>query len=463
MGKAFACYSLIRIRCGLSDIPRKYYNIVMSVNISILPKKPGVYIMRSKFGEVLYVGKAKNIYARVAQYFQTGSLDSRGWKLPSLLPLIARIDYVVAASERDALILEDRLIKKYQPFFNTLGKDDKTYPYIKLTEEDWPRALVTRKKTKDGVYYGPFPHAGDIKNLLRFLWRSGYAPLRPCKWNFSRSEPLAEKKIKDCVYFHTGQCPAPCADKISYKNYRAVVRRFENFGEGKIGKIKREISSSMKTASRRLQYEKAAQLRDFLGGLEHMGERIIVSEYKDEKIVRAIEASQKVERLAEVLGLKKAPRHIETFDTSGLYGHAAVGSMVCYVDGKKNHAHYRKFKIKSALPGTGNDDFLMIEEIVQRRLLALKKSGEELPDLMVIDGGKGQLTMAQSAAEKAGVKMNFISLAKREEEIFVPGKSESIKLPANDAARNLLMEMRDETHRFGITYHRHLRDKQALE
>jgi len=435
----------------------------MPLNISILPKKPGVYIMRSKFGEVLYVGKAKNIYSRVAQYFQTGNLDSRGWKLPSLLPLIARIDYVVAASERDAFILEDRLIKKYQPFFNTLGKDDKTYPYIKLTEEDYPRSVVTRKKTKDGVYYGPFPHAGDIKNLLRFLWRSGYAPLRPCKWNFSRAEPLAEKKIRDCVYFHTGQCPAPCAGKISYKNYRQIVRRFENFGEGKIGKIKREISSSMKTASRRMQYEKAAQLRDFLGGLEHMGERIIVSEYKDEKIVRAMEASQKVERLAEVLGLKKAPRHIEAFDTSGLYGRAAVGSMVCYIDGKKNHAHYRKFKIKSALPGAGNDDFLMIEEIVQRRLSALKKSGEELPDLMVIDGGKGQLSMAQSAAEKAGVKMNFISLAKREEEIFVPGKSESIKLPANDAARNLLMEMRDETHRFGITYHRHLRDKQALE
>jgi len=434
----------------------------MSINISVLPKNPGVYIMRSKFGEVIYVGKAKNIAARVAQYFQTGNLESRGWKLPSLLPLIARIDYIVAASERDALILEDRLIKKYMPFFNTLGKDDKTYPYIKVTDEDFPRALVTRKKTKDGIYYGPFPHAGDIKNLLRFLWKSGYAPLRPCGWDFSRKKPLDEKKIKNCVYFHTGQCPAPCAGKISYKNYRGVVRRFENFGEGKIGKIKKEISASMRAASKKMQYEKAAQLRDFLSGLEHMAERIIVSEYKDEKIVRAMEASQKVERLAVVLGLKKAPRHIETFDTSGLYGRAAVGSMVCYIDGKKNHGHYRKFKIKSTLPGTGNDDFLMIEEIVFRRLTALKKSGEPLPDLMVIDGGKGQLHMAQQAAARAEVKMNFISLAKREEEIFTPGGRESIKLPVGDPALSLLMEMRDEVHRFGITYHRHLRDKQIL-
>ncbi|ACC97761.1 Excinuclease ABC C subunit domain protein [Elusimicrobium minutum Pei191] len=435
----------------------------MSVNFNILPKSPGVYIMRSGLGEVLYIGKAKNLAARVRQYFLESNLHSRGWLLPSLLPLVAKIDYIVAASERDALVLESRLIKKYKPFFNTDGKDDKSYPYIKISDEDFPRGLLTRNKKGPGEYYGPHPNAFAIKSLLRFLWTSGFAPLRPCKWNFSLSKPLDERKIRTCVYFHTGQCPAPCAGKISYKDYQKIVQRFRDFAEGNFGKMKHGLAKAMKMASKNMDYESAARYRDFLNTLERMSERILVSEYKDEKILSAIDASSKVKRLGEVLGFAKVPRHIETFDTSGLYGRYAVGSMVCYIDGKKHHAHYRRFKIKSVLPGTGNDDFLMMTEIVGRRLAALKKAGGALPDLMVIDGGKGQLGMAEAAAQRAGVKMKFISLAKREEEIFVTGRSESIKLPIGDPALNLLMEMRDEVHRFGITYHRHLRDKNLLE
>ncbi|MGB2578572.1 excinuclease ABC subunit C [Elusimicrobium simillimum] len=434
----------------------------MTLNINILPKSPGVYIMRSNLGEVLYVGKAKNISNRVRQYFQGSARLSRGWKLPSLLPLIARIDYIVAASERDALVLEDRLIKKYKPFFNSDGKDDKSYPYVKITDEDFPRAMLVRSKKMTGKYYGPYPHAGAVKNLLRFLWKSGYAPLRPCKWSFSRTKPLDARKINTCVYFHTGQCPAPCAGKISYAKYNQIVDRFEKIVDGGYAQIKREFSRAMRAASKNMQYERAAQMRNFLDSLDHMSERIIVSQYKDDKIVQAMDASVKLKRLAEVLGLKRVPQHIEAFDNSGLYGRAAVGSMVCFINGKKHHSHYRKFKIKSTLPGTGNDDYLMMREVVGRRLTALKRAGEPMPDLMLIDGGKGQLSMAMAAAEDTGVKMNFIALAEREEEIFVPGKSESIRLPIGDPALNLLMEMRDEVHRFAVTFHRSLRDKDLL-
>ena len=211
----------------------------MDPRLSILPNKPGVYIMRSKEGAIIYVGKAKNLADRVKQYFQASNLYSRGWKLPCLLPLIAKIDYVTTASERDALVLEEKLIKRYQPFFNSLGKDGKSYPYLKLTMgEDFPRLHLTRRRTpgKD-LYFGPYPKSSIVKSLLRFLWKSKYAPLRPCKWNFSRQKPLDEKKIKTCIYYHTGQCPAPCAGKISYERYREIAQRMALFLEGDFDKV----------------------------------------------------------------------------------------------------------------------------------------------------------------------------------------------------------------------------------
>ena len=179
----------------------------MDPRIDILPNKPGVYIMRDRVGTIIYVGKAKNLSDRVKQYFQESNLYSRGWKLPSLLPLIAKIDYVTCASERDALVLEEKLIKQYQPFFNSMGKDGKSYPYLKLTMgEDYPRLHITRRvvKGKD-LYYGPYPKSSIVKSLMRFLWKSKYAPLRPCKWSFSREKELAAQKINTCIYSHTGQ------------------------------------------------------------------------------------------------------------------------------------------------------------------------------------------------------------------------------------------------------------------
>ncbi len=436
----------------------------MDPRIELLPKKPGVYIMRAREGTVIYVGKAKNLADRVKQYFQDSNLYSRGWKLPSLLPLIWKIDYVTTASERDALVLEDKLIKKYQPFFNSLGKDDKHYPYLKLSlGEDFPRLSIARKKGPGpDVYFGPYPKSSMVRSLMRFLWKSKYAPLRPCKWNFSRQKPLDPRHIHTCLYYHTGQCPAPCAGKISYEDYRQIARRMELFLEGDFQEITQKITQQMKECSAQMQYEKAAVYRNFLQALDHMRERVIVGKYEDEKITQAIANSDKLKRLAHLVGLTRLPAHIEAFDNSHLFGREAVGCMVCYINGEKNNEHYRRFKIRSPLPSKGGSDFAMMQESVFRRLRQIKRDPAQKPDLILLDGGKAQITAALNACDKAGLYIPMISLAETHEGIYVPGQEESIKLPLGDPALNLLMEIRDEVHRYAVTYHRKLRDKAAL-
>lgn len=441
----------------------------MDPRIDILPKQPGVYIMRDKEGTILYVGKAKNLSDRVKQYFQESNLYSRGWKLPSLLPLIAKIDYVTCLSERDALVLEEKLIKKYQPFFNSMGKDGKSYPYLKLTMgEDFPRLQLVRSfeakhKTSKDLYYGPYPKSSIIKNLMRFLWKSKYAPLRPCKWNFSREKELDALKIKTCIYYHTGQCTAPCAGKISYADYRKIAQRMAEFLDGNFAALEEKLSAQMQKYSDNLEYEQAAVYRNFLYALSHMRERVLVGQFKDEKITTAMENTDKLKRLAEVIGLKKLPAHIEAFDNSHLFGREAVGCMVCFINGEKNHEHYRRFKIKTKMPDKGGSDFAMMEESVFRRLRQIKRDPAQTPDLILLDGGKSQIHAALNAFDRAGLYIPFIALAETHEGIYLPGAKESIKLPVGDPALNLLMEIRDEVHRFAITYHRKLRDKEVFK
>lgn len=420
--------------------------------------------MRSKEGSIIYVGKAKNLADRVKQYFQTSNLHSRGWKLPSLLPLINKIDYVTCASERDALVLEEKLIKKYQPFFNSLGKDGKSYPYLKLTlSEDFPRLSVTRKRLpgKD-LYFGPYPKSSIVRNLIRFLWKSKYAPLRPCQWNFSRQKPLDARKINTCLYYHTGQCPAPCAGKISYEDYRQIAARMELFLDGNFEDINRNLTDLMLRHSKALQFEQAAVYRNFLQAIEHMKERVLVGKFQDDQIVTAMNNTDKLKRLAHVVGLTRLPAHIEAFDNSHLFGRQAVGCMVCYVNGEKNHEHYRRFKIRTPLPEKGGSDFAMMHESVYRRLRQILRDPAQKPDLLLLDGGKSQITAALTASEKAGLYIPMISLAESNEGIYIPGQAESIKLPTGDPALNLLMEIRDEVHRFAVTYHRKLRSKAEL-
>jgi excinuclease ABC subunit C len=434
------------------------------MDISSIPHILGVYIMRSADGEIIYIGKAKDVSKRIVQHLKNFK-SGREWKFANILTILKQIDYIPCESERDALILERNLIKRHQPFYNSMWKDDRSYPSVKLTlNEDFPRMLVTRKKEKDGaLYFGPYPQAPALVRLIRYLQKSKIFPLRPCKWNFSIKKPLSPKKTNSCIYFHTKQCPAPCAKKISKTEYGKIAKRAKLFFDGKFEKLKKEFSKLMDSASKNMEYENAAKYRDFIQTIDNMGEKIRVSKYKQEDIALYLDKNQASRELGQILKLKKDPVHIEAFDTSSLFAKQAVGSMVCFVLGKRNKTHYRHFKIKSELPKTGSDDFLMIKEIVKRRLYGLQKTSKKYPDLLLIDGGMGQLSAAAQAAAELKIRLPIISLAKKHEEIFVPGKKTSIELDRASSALRLLMQIRDEAHRFAISYHRLLRNKKLLE
>lgn len=432
------------------------------MDLSHLPSGPGVYLMRDASGAVLYVGKAKDLRARVAQYFSKTPSDTRR-KIPSLVALIRRIDYVASASEREALLTERQLIHKLQPFFNEMWKDSKSYPYLEITKEDFPRLVYTRRKLRDGGrYFGPYPKAEPLKKLLGHLWRIKFLNLRRCRWKFSLAKPLEEKKIKACLYFHTGQCTAPCAGRIAPAEYRALADRVADFLAGDFEKLRGEFGARMKEASAGLRYEEAARYRDFLDAFDHMAERVLIGKLEPDFLEKAVTRTGAVTALKEALGLRRPPAHIECFDTSSLFGRQAVGSSVCFTGGEKNTAHYRRYKIKFENSPKGSDDFAMIEEIVGRRLAQIKRRGEELPDLLVIDGGPGQLAAAMKAIGAAKVKVEVISLAKRLEEIHSPRHARPLLLDRAHPGLRLLQALRDEAHRFGITYHRKLRGKSEL-
>jgi len=432
------------------------------MDLSHLPDGPGVYVMRDAAGTVLYVGKAKSLRKRVAQYFGGNPADKRR-KIPNLVALIRRIDYVASASEREALLVERQLIHKLQPFFNEMWKDSKSYPYLKITREDFPRLVYTRRRERDGArYFGPYPKAEPLKKLLAHLWRIRFLNLRRCRWDFSLAKPLDEKKIKACLYFHTGQCTAPCAGRISKAAYGALASRLADFLAGDFEKLRGRFSAGMAKASAALSYEEAAMYRDFLHAFDHMAERVMIGKLEPGFLEKAVTRTGAVTALKEALGLARPPAHIECFDTSSLFGRHAVGSSVCFVNGEKHAAHYRHYRIKFENAAGGSDDFAMIEEIVGRRLAQFKRRGEALPDLLVIDGGPGQLAAAMKAIGAAKVKVEVISLAKRLEEIYSPRRARPLLLDRAHPGLRLLQALRDEAHRFGITYHRKLRGKSEL-
>lgn len=422
-----------------------------------IPHACGVYIMRDASGTIIYIGKAIDLAKRVSQYFNPNKVDQKN---SLLVPLIRKIDYIACASERESLILERRLIFRHQPHFNTMWKDDKSYPYVKITlGEDFPRLMTTRRRLRDGgAYFGPYPKVTPIRGLLSYLWRHKFFPLRPCRWDFSAEKPLDRKKIMGCLYYHTGECPAPCAGKIAPADYRAIAERAVLFFKGEYAKLREQFEAEMKAFSKKLEYERAAQMRDNIQALAQMGERVRVEAVREEDVSGHIAASETVTDLQRALKLEKPPFHVECFDVSHFQGHQTVASMVCFKAGIPHKAHYRKFRIRET---EGIDDFKSMAEAVRRRYSKLEPSDQ--PDLVVVDGGKGQLSSAWTALREAGVKLPLVSLAKRIEEVFVPGKSESLIMETGRPALRLLQQLRDEAHRFGITYHRLLRKKSLLD
>ena len=528
--------------------------------LKTLPDSPGVYIMKNAQGKIIYVGKAVVLKNRVRQYFQSNK--NHGAKVKAMVAKIADFETIVTASEVEALILECNLIKKHRPRYNICLKDDKSYPYLKLTlNEDFPRVFVTRRIIDDGSkYFGPYTNSQAVKDSLELLRK--LFPLRTCK-NLGK---------RPCLEYHINRCFAPCVNKISRADYADLVRATEKFLEGKTSDVERDLTFKMSQASESLNFELAAKLRDILFAVKKISEKqkivtdagdldvIGISRLNDEvcaqiffvrdgkvsgresfllngaadevdakvtaefikqyysrsKISAAeiilpvtildeditiliewlgvkisepkrgvkrslvemavenaekylaelsarrelkVQTSRAVEDLQKFLHLPKLPRKMECFDISHFQGAETVASMVVFVNGEPSKKDYRRFKIRSTEGKP--DDFLSMREVTSRRYGKL--TAEELPDLIVIDGGIGQLNSALEIIRGFGHEVPVVGLAKEFELIFVEGESIPIELPRESQALYLMQRIRDEAHRFAITYHRKLRRARNLK
>lgn len=539
-----------------------------------LPNAPGVYLMKASDGSVIYVGKANRLRTRVRSYFRdksTSTLTSQ------MMRYVTEVDYIVTETEVEALILENNLIKAHQPRYNVKLKDDKRYPYLRVTtNEPFPRIHITRKAENDGTrYFGPFVHVRSTRQVVKQLTK--FFPIRTCTLPLTETE----NRYRVCLDYHIGRCPGPCADKISVADYDEIVRKVCQFLSGNTDAVVKELTAQMEAAAEALDFETAAKYRDTLKDVqqaittqnmdsvsaadedvigiaartdiacvqllrvrdgkllerehyylndadpevlatalsafisqyyqnavfvpktvvlpipiesvelienwlsEKRGSRVglhvpragrlrklqtlasknaeILLTQREQNVVYSSGVEPALVELQELLELKHPLRRIEAYDISNLGDRFAVGSMVVLEDGKPASSEYRRFKIRSV---EGQNDYAMMQEVLTRRFrraIADDEKFNKLPDLMLIDGGKGQLGAAQAAMKAFATSrlpdIPMIALAKRIEEIFVPGKSEPIVLREDNPTLHMIQRLRDEAHRFAITYHRQLRQK----
>ena len=547
-------------------------NGVISDKLKLLPENPGVYVMLDENGQIIYVGKAKNLKNRVRQYFFNGVKTE---KVMAMVNNIADFYYIIVPTEIDALSLENNLIKKHKPRYNILLKDDKTYPYLKIDlKSAFPAFSVTRRIRRDGAkYFGPFMGGVNVYETLDLV--NLLYDLRPCDKILSTAKP-----IKPCLNYHIKKCTAPCAFYESESSYGKRVKSAVAFMSGDMGDAEKALKEKMLAAANAEQFELALKYKQGLNSLDKIklkritslnkflnadiiayrtdgiysavnllavrggrmlgsrnfsfesaetssaealsefimryykkgeeipdeiitgepadGEELLAEYFRKEfyKSVRIICAKQGVrkqladmagvnaeehlsvavdrikhkddmtvkacEALKNKLGLSRYPKRMECYDISHVSGTDAVGSMVVFIDGEPARNEYRRFRIKTF---AGNDDFKSLREVLSRRLERLYSDAEKFPkpDLIIIDGGKGQLSGVKEIFDEKGVKdIDLISLAKREEEIFLPEQSEPVILSKRDYCLKMLQRIRDEAHRFAITFHRSLRGKRAL-
>ena len=420
------------------------------------PTTPGVYLMKDGAGRVIYVGKAKNLRARAGSYFLRAAAEDR--RTAELVREIRDIDYLEAESEVDALLMESRLIKDVQPRFNSDLKDDKTFPYLQITtHEDYPRVEFTRTPRHKGVkLYGPVTSAGSLRGAIVVLQR--IFKFRTCTLDIDASDPQW-RWFRPCLLASIGQCTAPCNLRISKTEYRGDINRLRTFLEGGKRKLLEEMRAEMLASSGRLEFERAARLRDEIKLLETLDQRGDLEEHVQPEVF-LVDPKKGLAGLAKVLGLAAPPRVIEGVDIAHLHGNETVASLVQFIDGLPFKAGYKRYRIKGV---SGIDDFKSIHEVVSRRFSRLVREGASLPDVFLVDGGKGQLSAAMAALESLGIEAPcVISLAKREEEVFVPGKSEPLKISRDAYSLRLLEYVRDEAHRFAQHYHHFLRRRRTL-
>jgi excinuclease ABC subunit C len=541
-----------------------------------LPHRPGVYLMRDAARTILYVGKASDLHKRVRSYFQTPHKLTR--KTQRLVSRIADIDFYVASSEQEALIMELNFIKQYHPRYNVSLKDDKTFPYLKIDlNETWPRVYITRRFEQDGGrYFGPFSSGRSVRQTLHVLQR--IFPLRIC------SKTITGRSARPCLEYHLGHCLAPCTGAVSREEYDHVIKDVTLFLEGKQEKVVRELKARMDRTAASMDYERAALLRDQIQAIHEVieGEKVaaiirgeediiafipngdqayvqvlfvrgnkltgresfllqgtrqeeptqimtsFVKQYYsscpqippllllqyplDDKLVirdwlksrrggavaiqvprrgvkkqlvdiAAENARQGLEQLKikeltatkslddalleieKELKLAGSPQRLEAYDISNIQGSSAVGSMVVFEEGKPKPAHYRRFKIKTV---QGANDYAMLREVLQRRFKHVAQKSSEadtwaiMPDLILIDGGKGQLNAALTALKEAGIEVPVIGLAKENEEIFLPRQKNPVILPRSSPGLQLLQRLRDEAHRFAISYFSNVHRRRAF-
>ncbi len=534
-----------------------------------IPLQPGIYKYYDVANELLYVGKAKSLRKRVSSYFLKNQTN---FKTHELVKRIRKIEFTIVSSEQDAFLLENSLIKNFQPLFNINLKDDKTYPYIVIKNERFPRVFFTRKKINDGSQYlGPFTSVGNVKELLNFIKQN--IQLRNCKLNLSQTN-IEKKKFKICLEYHLGNCKGPCEGLQSLEDYEEGVERLKNLMKGNLSPVIQHFKLEMQYYVQQLEFEKAEMIKKKLEHLQNykaksaiVNERIgtvdvfsifeegdtayvnylavtngsivltktitlkkkldepaaevltfaiaqlratfnseakeiiipfpinyptkeitvtiplagdkkkllelseknvnyFKAEMKKNKMLlledkTAIEINIVLEQLQKDLQLSEIPTYIECFDNSNFQGSYPVSAMVCFRNGQPSKNDYRRFNVKTV---KGINDFATMSEVVLRRYKRLKEEGKAFPQLVIIDGGKGQLSAAMESIKVLNLegKTTLIGLAKNEEEIFFYGDQQSIKLPWNSESLQLIRRIRDEVHRFGITFHRNQRSKGLL-
>ncbi|TFE67303.1 excinuclease ABC subunit UvrC [Methylacidiphilum caldifontis] len=427
----------------------------MSVQEKIrdLPHKPGVYLFKDRLNRVIYVGKAVDLHKRVSQYFHPSRKRRADRKLIALVEAIADLEFYSVHSEAEALLLEGRLIKEFRPRYNVSFRDDKRFLLVKVDlTEPFPRFQVTRLKKQDNArYFGPFASSGALRTTLNIMKKK--FGLRSCNALIP-----TEKDYKHCLDHIIKNCSAPCIGKISQAEYLERVKMACAFLEGKSKEMIEEIRAKMEQAAQAFDFEKAAELRDLLEALEETtrpARRFV------KQLPQISSPHEDLEALKSALSLSKPPLLIECFDISNISSTHKVASMVSFREGKAERSAYRRYRIKTV---EGQDDFACMEEVIRRRYKRVLDEAGNLPDLIVVDGGKGQLSSALKALQSLGLNnICVIGLAKENEEIYRKGFSEPLILDKSDKALRLLQRIRDEAHRVANAYHQLLLKKRMRE
>jgi len=442
--------------------------------LGTLPHKPGIYLMKDRFGTIIYVGKARDLRKRVSQYFHPSRRMGWDLKFNALVEAICDFDSHVVRSEPEAFLLEGKLIKEFHPRYNVSFRDDKRFLMLKMNPNDpIPNFIFARFRKDDGArYFGPFSNSGALRNTLALVRRQ--FNLRGC-----RAFTPGEADYKHCLYAHLKHCTAPCIGNVTREQYLNQVRAACDFLEGQCTEMKEQLEVEMKKAALAQDYEKAAGLRDLIRDLRETTKKERSFERVPYTLPLSINPKDDLAELVKVLGLRKPPQRIEGFDISNISGTFAVASLVSFKNGRPDRANYRRFKIKTV---EGQDDFASMAEVVKRRYSRLLNESRarspsepqrrardsspypNLPDLILIDGGKGQLNAACEELKKLGLeRIPVIGLAKEFEEIYQPGESKPLRLGLNHPAVKLLQRIRDECHRVANSYNAQLRIKRISE